>query len=106
MNKGLEALETIKHLLKGYETSVEPLSIIENTLKRLEDHENNCQELYYKEKCEKQDEILLIIKEKKVDMFALIHMDTVEHYNNLIHCENEYCKLTQAEFDLLKEWLR
>ena len=117
MNKQLSLLEAF-NLIKcncnqNYPDFKKQAKVVETVLERLEEHENNCQELYYKEKSEKQDEVLRIIKEKRVDVWLLqsviLNNDKYENrefalYNELI--EQERRQLTQAEFDLLKEWLK
>lgn len=50
------------------------------------------------------DKMLEIVKEKDVDMYSLRRCETVEEYN--IHFViDEYQRLTQDEFDLLKHYL-
>lgn len=85
MNKGLEAFERIKNItydrtdLYGIEEYRKSLDTIEKSLKALE-----------------------IIKEKRVNIHLLILSDSLEKYNfNLL----PYRKLTQEEYDLLKEIL-
>ena len=51
-----------------------------------------------------QDEILRIIKEKRVNVNQLLKAPTLWSYNKMICAKNR--QLTQAEFDLLKEWLQ
>ena len=54
-------------------------------------------------KAQKQEKVLEIIIEKDVDMYSLRRCETVEEYN--IHFViDEYQKLTQEEFDLLKRY--
>ena len=50
---------------------------------------------------DKLNEILRIIKEKWVDIVWFSKPKTLEEYN-----KNHLYELTQAEFDLLKEWLK
>ena len=79
MNKTIEALENIKH----YDTRVglhrDDYDTIEKSLKALE-----------------------IIKEKKVNVFIFLHSGDLETYNDMVE-DNR--KLTQEEYDLLKEVL-
>ena len=105
MNKGLEALE------KGFwklthKGNIDYYNIIETELKRLESLE------HWNEVCEdkiatlettnkRQREILRIIKEKDINFWALKNCGDLEHYNEVADEE-----LTQAEFDLLKGWLK
>ena len=86
-----------KILLKSYD--------IEN-LKDLKDFIKECQEL--DKKCCEMDEVLQIIKEKRVNVFWLMEciycfMNALEKYNESVLCDID-C-LTQEDFDLLKETL-
>lgn len=57
------------------------------------------------QKMQKQDEILRIIKEKNVNIHGIINAPTLEYYND--HCQLRHSEdLTQAEFDLLKEFFK
>ena len=107
----LEALEKIQYMLKGYETAIEPLQIIESTLK---DYEILCEQLekannVYRDlmvENERNIKALEIIKEKDVSMYWLRHSKNVDEYNNFILTDKrQYQKLTQEEYDLLKEVL-
>ena len=107
MNKGLEAVTKLKQYYddiwnKDFSDidEQEQYDIIETELKRLEEHNNNCQELYYKEKCDKQDKVLQIIKDKQVQINRLNRSHSAKQYNLYLPKEMH---LTQAEFDLLKE---
>ena len=51
---------------------------------------------------EKQDEILRIIKEKRVNIPALIECESVKEYNSGRYVDRH---LNHFEFDLIKEWL-
>ena len=88
MNKELEVLENIKSNCGYYYYKQDDFNFIETELKEKE----------------KQDEILRIIKEKRVDLHTLLHSCDLETYIN--HKWSDCKKLTQAEFDLLKEWLK
>ena len=50
-----------------------------------------------------KSEVLRIIKEKRVNVNLLVRYKTVKGYNDRMGCHQRH--LTQAEFDLLKEWL-
>lgn len=63
--------------------------ILEKGFKALED------------KAKQQEKVLEIIKEKDVDMYSLRRCKTSEEYNEHFAID-EYQKLTEEEFDLLK----
>ena len=97
-SKPLEALKRLNEFRFEYEDyemcETNDYMIVENALKQFEI------------KTQKQDEILRIIKKKKVDCWTFsIHcwMDYRE-FERGVTCSKE--KLTQQEFDLLKEWLK
>lgn len=52
-------------------------------------------------KAKQQEKVLEIIKEKDVDMYSLRRCKTAEEYNEHFAID-EYQKLTEEEFDLLK----
>ena len=120
--KPLEALERIRELRQEYASKMpsieEELSIIETELKRLEELEiENSKQ--FKEKWVQDNlamtfelnvaneklKALEIIKEKRVDVKCLFFSNSLEEYNGTINQRDLYLELTQAEFDLLKEWL-
>lgn len=122
MSKQLSPLETFKKIEVDiysndidYTTIHNELDIIETALKDCETYKNILKEEYdknielkeiatqWRDCSQKQAEILRIIKEKEIDVHTLILAPTVESYNC---CElvEEY-KLTQEEYDLLKEHL-
>lgn len=78
MNKGLEALQDLSKLVFVY-GGVQQYQIIEKSLKALE-----------------------IIKEKQVNVFIFLHSGDLETYNDMVEVNR---KLTQKEYDLLKEGL-
>ena len=80
MSKELEALERIRSHNYHELSKRECLNIIEKELKALE-----------------------IIKEKEVNVFIFLHSGDLETYNDMVE-DNR--KLTQEEFDLLKEVLK
>lgn len=126
MNKGLEALYKLV-LIKNYyynhipynktkrvfEDEESVVKTIEEELKRLEELENpkydsEKKDLYWQisgleNKLSKQDKILRIIKEKRVDMNLLQNVKTVNAYNFYRELRP---KLSKKNFDLLKEWLK
>ena len=55
-------------------------------------------------KMQEQEKILKIIDKKNVDMLLLTNADTLEEYNSKMNWS--YRRLTQEEFDTLKEWMR
>lgn len=89
----MNAKEALEKLCKNNVINVydnddkEEVEIIEIALNRLEELEK----------------VLKIIKEKKVDCFILPYQKSVEQYNSYA-CN--YIKLTEAEFNLLKEYLK
>lgn len=116
MNKGLEALSRLKEILKTVDLiELDEFKIIETELKRLEelvDIERN-NERFWKQTAVKQDEILRIIKEKRVDVLQLKESKNVSYYNKVAICyfAEEHTKekdrvLNKKTFDLLKEWLK
>ena len=96
MSKELEALEKLKqnNVDNTHLFDTDLLNIIENAFKRLE----------------KQDEILRIIKEKFVIPAYIWNSENVEKYNKWLkqitfRKDFNVRKLTQEEYDLLKEVL-
>lgn len=53
---------------------------------------------------QKQEKILEIIKERRVDIYCFLRCNTVEEYNDECFCRNDI--LTQKEFDLLKKEIK
>ena len=124
MNKVLEALERIEKELTyhgKYILCKKEISIIETELKRVEEREERVKTLetlyqslderYRKAlvKNQKQDEILRIIKEKRVDIATLMDCKNAEEYNRWVYVRSHYTyrpfELTPPEFNLLKEAL-
>ena len=120
MNKSLEALEEIA--IQSVEAIIgkqEPLrtqkinelletkqfKFIEKELKEREKYRKRCLEL--EEKLfnleEKELKALEIIRYKKVNVFIFLHSGDLQTYNDLVE-DNR--KLTQEEYDLLKEVLQ
>ena len=58
------------------------------------------------DKAQKQDEILRIIKEKKVCIKALLLSSNAKEYNTYCDLNNLASKLTQTEYDLLKGYFK
>lgn len=52
---------------------------------------------------EKQKQILEVLKEKRVDIDLVNSTDSVDFYNYKVF---RWQKLTENEFNLIKEWLR
>ena len=96
--------ETIKDMFQ------KQFAIIETALKRIPELERENFELseqvgmYATYKCEDEKKLkaLEIIKEKEVDVFIFLHSGYLETYNDMVE-DNR--KLTQEEYDLLKEVL-
>ena len=89
------------------ETAKQKYDIIETELKRLEELEKKYNALKEHHKAVvdttvKQDKILRIIKEKRVNVHLLLLSDSLEKYNFKIL---PHRKLTQEEYKLLKERL-
>lgn len=78
MSKELEALQDLSKLVFIY-GGIQQYQIIEKSLKALE-----------------------IIKEKEINVFIFLHSGDLETYNDMVE-DNR--KLTQDEYDLLKEVL-
>ena len=92
MNKELEALERLKNHTISYVGSDYKVST--------DSREEQIKDL---ELIEKELKALEIIKEKEVNVFIFLHSGDLETYNNMVE-DNR--KLTQEEFDLLKEVLK
>ena len=89
-------LDTIKQaLLKAQEQEKEN-SVLKACIRDWEDDYEHLKNALHKEK-----EILKIIKEKYVNIDLLTEVDTLEEYNSKVSWSA--FKLTQEEFDLLKE---
>ena len=87
MSKGLEALEDLYEYTSPY-INVEDID---------ESHANTCYQVIQKEL-----KAFEIIKEKEVNVFIFLHSGDLETYNDMVE-DNR--KLTQEEYDLLKEVL-
>lgn len=119
MSKGLEALEVSKQLkdfvLEFIKNGLDrrfihgSFDIIETELERLEEARDMWKSIAdnLKEKSDKQDEVLRIIKEKNVDIYGIKESQDVYDYNSGIENEPDFEKrlLTKKDFDLLKEVL-
>lgn len=77
---------------------MQELNIIETALKKLDEAENCV--FTSKEDVKKELKALEIIKDKEVNVFIFLHSGDLETYNDMVE-ENR--KLTQEEYDLLKE---
>ena len=104
MSKELEALERIHNrLLKETDTEFGS-HVTEGRIQDKVDLDT------IETKLKKQDEILRIIKEKRVNVLELstcANYETFIAFFNMWNWYGEYDRfiLTQTEFDLLKEWL-
>ena len=113
MNEELEALERIIDTF--YDKDTEDINTVRNALKRFEmEHELRIrlENIIYE-----QSEILEILKERVVDIGYVIDCENEPEYLNRmchrVYAEQNvfrqppaYKRMTQAEFDLLKEWLK
>ena len=125
MSKELSPLEALKELKKRYgknfslnddercriiKTALERLELIDSVMgcvdyKKVADFLENCgcttlDDFY------KRIKALEIIKNKRVQVHILLESNNVEEYNESIYvCEGVKYKLTQEEYDLLKEVL-
>lgn len=88
--------KVIEQALTNYETLLSEYRELENQYGK--SSERNL-ELMKKET--KQELILLVLKNKKVDIWIVDLSKNVKEYNN----SAIYEKLTKIEFDLIKEWL-
>lgn len=113
----LEALKIIKSTWNCFnpdssETKEEHFSIIEAELKELEQDLKDCKDVVneYLDKIVEQNEILRIIKEKRVVVSYLMFTCGALDYNVNIYkyaiYDNHPLELTEKEYDLLKEWLK
>lgn len=101
MSKGLEAFVRLEHNTKRYKGRKEDLDTIFQELKEYEKKKNHAIEVV-EEFFNKELKALEIIKEKRVNIGDFIRTRNVEQYNDyLAYNDNE--KLTQEEYDLLKE---
>ena len=104
MSKELSPLEECEYLITNaiihnpYDRK--RLWTIHKALKRLETLEEEKQS--FDRQLEKKLKALEIIKEKQVDVFIFLHSGDLETYNDMVE-DNR--KLTQEEYDLLKEEL-
>lgn len=116
MNKELSPLEALNNLTEyltgSYRDCFSELSIIKQALKNYEIYVKYAERMEKEQKTltkrlKKQDEVLRIVKEKKVAVDELIRCiekeeNSLEEYNNFAGDENS---LTQEEYDLLKKVL-
>jgi len=117
----LEALKQVRTFRLSYsngdwldkEEQDKLFDIIETALKRYEEVKRSygeLQDVIACINCEHRPKLLAleIIKEKQVNMYYLLSVDTVEDYNEIIdmkYATYENFHLTQEEFNLLKEVL-
>lgn len=93
MNKGLEAFDKVLDIIccQKYDNNLQNyVDCVETELERLE----------------KQDEILRIIKEKKVRFDILLEVPNAKVYNSWLNKISTDLDLTEQEFDLLKEYFK
>ena len=106
----LEALNNIKNLFIGSPINpTQQLEIIETSLKDTEKlkkcYKNELKNVsYYNYLAVKYKKALEIIKEKRVDVALLFYVSNADMYNKAKQFYNHH-KLTQEEFELLKEVL-
>ena len=100
MNKYQEASDALDKLYEGYKNGMVGRHY-SDIVRELVD------------KAQEQEKVLKIIKEKNVDIFFLRNScDTVEEYNKeimdntMFYCYSNCIKLTQEEFNKIKEWLK
>ena len=91
-----------------YDYFKECLSIIKKELKRLEELDTGAYVSIhinrYNELCDKEDALQIII-EKQVSVGTLLVLDDLQQYNDYCDMVGGCKKLTQEEYDLLKEVL-
>ena len=112
MSKGLEKLKTIRHIHDmecGKDESInKDFDIIEKELKRLDELDNGAYVSIhinrYSELCDKE-EALQIIKKKQVSVGTLLVLDNLQQYNDYCDMVGGCKKLTEEEYDLVKEAL-
>lgn len=119
MNKEMTPLQALKKIkqaryfvdfeldAKVSEDYKKELDIIETALKDYEKKTKLAKEYKDVNNVAKRLKALEIIKEKRVFIEELISSDNVDEYNDYVDEQGRYDedKLTQAEFDLLKEVL-
>ena len=92
MSKGLDALNIIGNYQVCINYGLDEYEAIKNVIPNSFDT------------IQKELKVLEIIKEKRVNAFALSMSKTLESYNNLLYVYPER-QLTQEEYELLKEVL-
>lgn len=100
----LEALEEIRNFFHPFENE-ETFEIIETTLKDYEKKTKLAKEYDDVNNVAKRLKALEIIKEKQVDVYAVIESKSLKEMNDRFWFPKEEYKLTQEEYDLLKEVL-
>lgn len=100
MSKELEALDGLFDLVTcqgSFEQAQKYYNTLEESILKAQEQEKENAE--YKK-------ILNIIKEKKVDIYILNDLGTLEEYNEwVLKKYGTYYQLTQEEFTLLKRWI-
>ena len=112
MSKELKALKRIENFMSQNAVHwKQDIAMIETALKNYEELERKHNELLYNYEelvhCGLKSEqnklkALEIIKEKEVNVFIFLHSGDLETYNEMVE-DNR--KLTQEEYDILKEVL-
>lgn len=115
MSKELEALNDLRNKCCDYlslsmdRQVCDSFKLIEAALKEKENIEKTINELFSENgkvittiDIKKQLKAIEIIKDKEVNVFIFLHSGDLETYNDMVE-ENR--KLTQEEYDLLKEVL-
>ena len=111
MSETLKAWERIK---KGIDTNIwecgywDDIDLIEKSLKRLDELDNGAYVSIhinrYNELCDKE-ETLKIIVEKQVNVSALLTLDNLQQYNDYCDVVGGCKRLTEEEYNSLKEML-
>lgn len=101
MNKELQVLETLKHLIYTGNTQEHSEVLYKTDI-------DKCFDTIEKAliKAQEQEKALSIIKEKEVDVKLLkLSTNWLDYYTRVKHKTGKNTELTQEEFELLKRWL-
>ena len=108
----LQALEEVRTFIPN--TRQDSVVVIEQALNdyaRMQKVAEHSVKAYYRTSerflkiFEKKDQLLKVLKNKKVDIFLVDITDCVEEYNELLGGNRKKYPLTEEEYNLLKEWL-
>lgn len=113
MKNDLTPLQALEEIISTfYDKDSEEIRIVKTALKKWKEHQNTCQELYYKERCEKQDKILQIIKERNIDVSLIKNTKNYDEYCHefaikvlMLKDEKFFVKnkgITEKEYNMLK----